>query len=315
MFFGLSNSSHLATFFAHGKLLLTSEYLVVKGARALALPTRQGQHLELKEGSGSELVWKSQDHEGNEWFNAKYDLMGFDCLKTSDDDKAAYLRKLLRGVCQDNSDFLSKWKKYRVTTKLDFPLTWGLGSSSTLIHLLCQWAEANPYLVYFNLFNGSGYDIACADADGPILYQFKGDSLDVNPVDWNPEFIDQLFLIPLGQKQNSEESLKGFLKKKIKKSDISDGTALSEAFLKEKNLKGLEKVICEHECCLGKILGKEAIKKERFSDYWGQIKSLGAWGGDMALVTSDRSADETKKYFRDKKIDTVLSFKDIALLG
>jgi len=294
---------------------LTSEYLVVKGARALALPTRQGQHLELKEGSGSELVWKSLDSKGEEWFNSKYDLMGFDCLKTTDEDKATYLRKLLRAVCQDNSDFLSKWKKYRVTTKLDFPLSWGLGSSSTLIHLLCQWAEANPYLVYFNLFNGSGYDIACADADGPILYQFNGDSLDVNPVDWNPDFIDQLFLIPLGNKQSSEESLKGFLKKKIKKSDIADGTTLSEAFYHAKNLKGLEKVIQEHECCIGKIIGQKQIKEERFSDYWGQIKSLGAWGGDMALVTSDRSKADTEAYFKEKNIDSVLSFKDVALIS
>lgn len=304
----------MAQYFAHGKLLLTAEYLVVKGSRALAVPTHKGQHLELKEGSGSELVWKALDHEGNEWFNAKFDLMGFDCLKTNDEEKAQYLRKMLRAVCRDNSDFLSKWKKYRVTTQLDFPREWGLGSSSTLLFMMCEWAEANPYLVYFDLFNGSGYDIACADADGPITYQFNGDSLNIDSVDWKPDFLDQLYLIPLGKKQSSEESLKGFLKKRIKKADIQKGSDLSEAFIAAKSLTAFEKVIAEHEAFIGSLLEKKPIKEEHYSDYWGQVKSLGAWGGDMALVTSNKSKAETAAYFSQKGIKDFFSLAEMVIV-
>lgn len=304
----------MANFFAHGKLLLTAEYLVVKGAKSLAIPTRVGQHLELKEGSGSELVWKSLDHKGNEWFSAKYDLMGFDCLKTTDEDKAAYLRKVLRAVCRDNSDFLSKWKKYRVTTKLDYPQEWGLGSSSTLIHLLCQWAEANPYLVYFDLFNGSGYDIACADADGPLFYQFLGDSLHVETAEWKPSFLDQLYVVYTGQKQDSVSSVRDFLKKKVKKADIKKADELTQSFYEADDLVSLEAVIEDHENHLSSILGQPTIQSTRFSDYWGKVKSMGAWGGDMALATSDQGMAKTKEYFKSKGCDTVMLLGELGMV-
>ena len=35
-------------FYSHGKLLLTAEYAVLDGAKALALPTKLGQSLEVK---------------------------------------------------------------------------------------------------------------------------------------------------------------------------------------------------------------------------------------------------------------------------
>lgn len=300
--------------FAHGKLLLTAEYLVVKGARALALPTKVGQHLEVKESSGSELNWKSLDHNGKEWFSAKYDLMGFDCMSTTDEEIAEKLRKMLRAVCNDNSDFLSKWKKYRVTTKLDFPREWGLGTSSTLLYLLSTWAEANPYLVYFDLFDGSAYDVACADADGPLLYEFNGESIHFESVDWHPSFIDNLYVIYLGNKQDSQISLRQFLKRKIKNSDIEESSNLTDAFLNANDLKSFQEVIDCHESKTSQWIGQDCIKNTRFADYWGCVKSLGAWGGDMALITSDRDTESTKKYFADKGIAHFTPLKDMVLL-
>lgn len=300
--------------FAHGKLLLTSEYLVVKGSRALAIPTRKGQHLEIKESQGSELNWKSLDHEGNVWFSAQFDLMGFDCIKTSDEEIAERLRKILRAVCNDNSDFLSKWKKYKVTTRLDFPREWGLGTSSTLIHLLSTWAEANPYLVYFDVANGSGYDIACADADGPLLYEYQGDSLHIESVDWNPAYVDNLFVIYQGQKQNSSTSVRDFLKMKVKRDDIEKGSEMTQHFLAAESLGEFERMIESHENFLAGILNKPTLKEERFKDYWGAVKSLGAWGGDMALVTSNRPQSETQAYFEAKGIKHFSPFSDLVLI-
>lgn len=300
--------------FAHGKLLLTAEYLVVKGAKALAIPTRVGQHLEVKESTGSELNWKSLDHEGKEWFSAKFDLLGFDCMKTSDEEIAERLRKILRAVCNDNSDFLSKWKKYKVTTRLDFPREWGLGTSSTLIYLLSTWAEANPFLVYFDVFDGSAYDIACADADGPLLYEFNGESIHFESVDWAPKYLDNLYLIFLGQKQDSALSLRDFLKKKIRKADICEATTLTENFISAHDIETCDEIINEHEQKMSEWIGQSSLMCERFSDYWGKIKSLGAWGGDMALVTSRRDPEETKNYFKDKGITYMTPFKDMVLL-
>ena len=35
----------------------------------------------------------------------------------------------------------------------------------------------NPYILLFDTFGGSGYDIACAEAEGPVLYQLLEDEL------------------------------------------------------------------------------------------------------------------------------------------
>ena len=35
-------------FYSHGKLLLTGEYVVLDGAKALAIPTNKGQYLTVK---------------------------------------------------------------------------------------------------------------------------------------------------------------------------------------------------------------------------------------------------------------------------
>jgi hypothetical protein len=50
------------TFYSNGKLLLTGEYVVLDGAEALALPTRFGQNLKVKQGVTQELKWLSLIH-------------------------------------------------------------------------------------------------------------------------------------------------------------------------------------------------------------------------------------------------------------
>ena len=50
-------------FYANGKLLLTGEYLVMNGAKAVALPTNKGQSLSVKyrPSNNPKLYWKSYD--------------------------------------------------------------------------------------------------------------------------------------------------------------------------------------------------------------------------------------------------------------
>jgi hypothetical protein len=56
----------------------------------------------------------------------------------------------------------------------------------------------------------------------------------------------------------------------------------------------------------------EKVKDKFFKDYWGQVKSLGAWGGDFAMVTSDRSPSETRDYFAEKGFTTFIPFSEIS---
>ncbi len=63
------------------------------------------------------------------------------------------------------------------------------------------------------------------------------------------------------------------------------------------DLKEFENCLYEHERVVSNALDMPRVKDRLFSDYWGAVKSLGAWGGDFVMVTSDRSREETKEYF------------------
>ena len=293
---------------------MSGEYFVLQGAKSIALPTKLGQTMKVSEASGSELVWKSYRRNGDLWFEAKYDLLGIDLIKTTDEEIATRLRKIIRAAIRNNSEFLSKWKKYKVETFLEFEPEWGLGSSSTLIHTIAQWAEVSPFHVFFALEDGSGYDIACANADGPIYYQLKDDQISFGPSDFNPKFKKQLYFIYSGQKQNSRESVKAFNKKAPASAKLIDEiSALSEEMESAKTLSSFEKLMDQHEEVLSKNLDFEKIKSERFSDYWGSIKSLGAWGGDFILATSEEDPKKTSQYFKNKGLDICYTFDDLIL--
>ena len=49
------------TFYSNGKLLLTGEYVVLDGAKALAVPTRFGQNLIVKKVNNQQINWISFD--------------------------------------------------------------------------------------------------------------------------------------------------------------------------------------------------------------------------------------------------------------
>ena len=94
-------------------------------------------------------------------------------FSTDDPDKAMRLCQILQAVKQLNPKAF-EGNDIKFTTRLDFDPNWGLGSSSTLIANLAQWANVNPYELLKLTFGGSGYDLACATAEGPIYYQLAG---------------------------------------------------------------------------------------------------------------------------------------------
>ena len=66
--------------------MLTGEYVVMDGAKAIALPCKKGQTLEVKALRGSDLVWESFDEHGDLWFEAQISLYDFSSIRTSDED-------------------------------------------------------------------------------------------------------------------------------------------------------------------------------------------------------------------------------------
>lgn len=284
------------------------------GALALAVPTKAGQTMNIKDGRGSEINWKAYDSTGKIWFDAHFSLYDFSALKTSDDEKAKKLSKLLKECTRQNSEFLSAWKGQTVETYLEFPLDWGLGSSSTLIYCLAQWSDANPYYLLFNTSVGSGYDIACAYAEGPLLYQLSDESIRIDEVYFNPPFKDHLYFLHLGKKSNSTKAAEEY-KSNVKPSDtmVDEISKITEAVVGCKNLLEFNRLIANHEDIISKIINQESLQKKSFADFPGKVKSLGAWGGDFALVSSEEPIEKNKSYFAAKGFNTLVAYKDMVL--
>lgn len=295
---------------AHGKLLLTGEYFVLDGAQALAVPVRFGQSLRVVPGKESgRLSWTSLNDDGSTWFQAKFELPGLEVNECSDEKTAETLRAILLACHRQNPDFPVGNHGLDILTRNDFPRAWGLGTSSTLIAALAKWANVDPYRVLFDTMGGSGYDIACAYAEGPLLYRLRGHAPEVQAVAFRPPFLDSLYFVYLGQKQDSREGIRRYRERAGSDKGLSKRiTELSTRFLVAANLPELDAVIREHEAIVSDALGLSRAKDLYFSDFQGEIKSLGAWGGDFVLATSVAGEAAVKAYFSEKGMDVVLNW-------
>ena len=299
----------------NGKLLLSGEYFVLSGANALALPTRMGQSFKVKEQSrGYDLVWRSYDQDDNLWFEAKYSLYNFSILQSTDEKKAKWLGNLIQACCKQNSEFLSTWKGYRVTSKIDYPIDWGLGSSSTLINFLAEWADINPYILLFDTLGGSGYDVACARAEGPLIYKMGEESISIDHLGKSLPGSKYLYFLYSGKPQDTAEAVEAYQGvKKPSKRVIDRISEISREFGAVSSYSTIIDLVEEHEDIISAHLDKPKIKELLFPDFWGQIKSLGAWGGDFYLVVSNKGKEATRKYFSDKGYDVFFEYDQIIL--
>ena len=300
--------------YSNGKLLLTGEYLVIDGAKALAVPTQKGQALTVNEmGKGSQLIWKSLTYDEKCWLEVNFSLPYFSIEKSSDQNKSNWLQKLLISVRELNPNFLTNTNSIEVQTTLDFPRNWGLGSSSTLINNVAQWAQIDPFSLHFKISNGSGYDIACAKEDSPIVYSTKHEIQTITPIQLEKSFFDQVFFVHLNKKQNSFDAVTSYndVKTGIEIQDcIESLNQITNKFIQADSLKNWEQAMNEHEHLLSNVLEQETIKEKLFPMYPNSIKSLGAWGGDFAMVTGTSS---DINYFILKGYDTIVPWKEMVL--
>lgn len=289
-----------------GKILITSEYLVLKGALALAIPTKFQQSLSFIKNDSSTLAWESYDSKNQIWFNCEFILPSLKFLKNSDESIGNSLRSILFSAKKMNPEFLNKDYGGFVNTKLEFPNNWGLGSSSTLINNIAKWANIDPYKLLWSNYKGSGYDIACAESNDPILYQLKNKKPKFERTSFNPRFSENLFFIHLNKKQNTNSEIKVFNNKKISSDLIDTFSNLTKKFLNSNDLIEFQSCIIEHEKLLSIELNSVPVKKKLFVDYLGEIKSLGAWGGDFILAAGPKNSPD---YFQKKGYKTIIPFK------
>ncbi|ULC60369.1 GYDIA family GHMP kinase [Flaviramulus sp. BrNp1-15] len=298
-------------FYSNGKLLLTGEYAVLDGALSLAVPTKYGQSLIVETIDEPKIIWKSIDKKGEVWFEDEFSIEEIATSNTPCNDVRERLVQILNAAKQLNSEFLSDNKGFKVTTELDFPKKWGLGTSSTLINNISQWAEVDAYMLLENTFGGSGYDIACAQHNTPIIYQIKNRKPEVQEVNFNPSYREHLYFVHLNKKQNSRDGIKYYHEnKEHSKYAISKINQITKKMANCNALKDFENLIISHENIISKLTKQTPVKDLLFPDFEGCIKSLGAWGGDFILVTS---TENPSSYFKQKGFETIIPYKDMVL--
>ena len=301
------------TFYSNGKLLITGEYLVLDGAKAFALPTKFGQNLIVENGSNKEILWKSYNVDEKIWFE---DTISFNEIINNIKEDIETVKTTLINILHEayllNPVFIDNANGYKIRTHLTFPKNWGLGTSSTLLNNIAQWAKIDAFTLLKNSFGGSGYDIACAQNDTPILYYLENNLPVVETVSFNPGFTKNIHFVYLNKKQSSKTAINAYYNNKNAdlSKNISDNNKLTNSVLNASTLKEFALTVQKHEIHLSNILELQTIKEIAFPDFNGIVKSLGAWGGDFVMAISK---ENPKEYFISKGYETVLTYDEMIL--
>ena len=241
-------------------------------------------------------------------------LPGFEVVHASQRDIADRLVEILVQAHQINPEFLTGSQGYKARSNIEFDINWGLGSSSSLISNVAAWSGVDPFDLNHRVSKGSGYDIACARSRAPIVYWLDDRTPNYFESPFHPPFIHQLYFVYLEKKQDTNLSIEPFLKKPKpaaewidRISEITDQMRLA-ATIEEFN-EGIRK----HEKILSGILERPRLRDLYFSDFNGEVKSLGAWGGDFILVSSDQPEENLRDYFNKKDLYTIFPYGELII--
>ena len=300
------------TFYSNGKLLITGEYVVLDGGKSLALPTKFGQYLNVESGANNQIEWKSYDSDNSIWFET---TIAFSEITNQVPFENETLRNTLVSILREaylqNPKFITDSDGYQITTELTFPRLWGLGTSSTLINNIAQWLEIDAFELLKSSFGGSGYDIACAQSNMPIIYQLENEIPIFKTVSFNPTFKDQIYFVYLNHKKSSKSAITTYLTQRHKSPSIySKINTITQEVVQCTTLEAFAQLMEYHEILMSEVLETTTIKERLFPDFKGVIKSLGAWGGDFIMVLSK---DDPKRYFTEKGYAIVLKYDEVVL--
>lgn len=302
-------------FYSHGKLLISGEYAVLDGARGLAVPTRRGQWLDVTPGKGPGLHWVSRDADGSPWLEAFFEPEGLVPHLAEGpfpkDPKTGLLR-ILQATIALNPGFSSVCTGKTVETQLEFPRPWGLGSSSTLLANLSRWAGVDPYALLEATMGGSGYDLACATASGPVYFTRAATGAPVvTPAPFNPPFKQELLLVYRNTKQDSREGIRRYQEAGgLGPKALQEIADLAGILATAQDLGRFRRAMEAHESFISQVLGMPPVQESHFPDFDGSVKSLGAWGGDFVLAAG---GTDPMGYFTSRGYSTVFPFPELVL--
>lgn len=294
--------------FSPGKLLLTSEYFVLDGALALAVPTQLGQVFFYEERNDHQhlVIWEAKHLEKN-WLRVVIDYQNWTIIETNLKDAGEFVWKVLKQVQLLSSEKLQGSESYFIQTNLEFPANFGLGSSSTLMNNLSEWANVDAFLLNEKCLGGSGYDIAIAQKKSAILYQTKPMRM-VEKVHFNPSFKNEIIFIHLNQKQDSRAGIKHYRSLGKKESLIQDFSEITQRVLTTDDISTFSSLMTAHENKIAEALNLTTVKENFFADYGGFVKSLGAWGGDFVMASK---LDDYQAYFQQKGFSSIFEWRDL----
>lgn len=299
----------METIFSNGKLLLTSEYVVLGGAKALAVPTKMGQKLSFseQENGKSEVFWESFC-QNQLWLRLKFEYENWQILETNDEKSAEFIVSIFKEIQRKSVEKLQNNQSYIFQSDLDFPRNFGLGSSSTLMNNLATWAEIDPFDLNEKTLGGSGYDVAVAKEKHAILYQIKDQKREIKRVEFCPEFRNDLLFIHLNQKQDSRKGIHLYRSKNKSEALISEFSDLTKKILNAQTLEEFSHLMQIHEEKLADFLGLEKVKDIYFKDCPSFVKSLGAWGGDFVM---SHKFENYQSYFKEKGFDQIFTWQEM----
>ncbi|MCW3162149.1 GYDIA family GHMP kinase [Chryseobacterium oryctis] len=294
--------------FSPGKLMLTSEYFAMDGALVLAVPTKLGQEFffEEKNDEKSLIFWEAY-HQNKLWLKCVIDYKQWQILETNIPASAEFILKTLKNVQALSTIKFKNNFTYHLKTNLQFPADYGLGSSSTLMNNLAEWAEIDPFYLNSISLGGSGYDIAVAKEKSAVLFQSKPE-IKYEKANFNPSFKNELIFIHLNQKQDSREGI-NLYKSKVKSQKLVDEFSdITKNVLSCNELDVFSQLMLTHEHKISNFIEIPTVKSKYFNDCPVFVKSLGAWGGDFVMSAKFGGF---KDYFWGKGFNTIFEYSDI----
>ncbi|MCJ8152521.1 GYDIA family GHMP kinase [Chryseobacterium sp. SSA4.19] len=294
--------------FSPGKLMLTSEYFAMDGALVLAVPTQLGQEFffEEKDDEKSLVFWEAY-HQNNPWLKAVIDYRNWKIIETNLPSGAEFILKTLKNVQALSETKFKTNFTYHLRTNLQFPADYGLGSSSTLMNNLAEWAKIDPFHLNKISLGGSGYDIAVAKEKSAVLFQSVPE-IKYEKVDFNPSFKNDLIFIHLNQKQDSREGISFYRSKNKSQKLVNEFSDITRKVLLCNELENFSELMLIHEQKISDFLEIPTVTDRFFADCPVFVKSLGAWGGDFVMTSK---FDGFKDYFWGKDFKTIFEWEGL----
>lgn len=294
--------------FARGKLLLSGEYAVLEGAASLAVPLTLGQFMSysVNQHSKDMIRWDAFDQDSKCWVSFSGNL---DDGRVDSDKHALFVTTLLKAVTKLGGN-IPHGSSF--STKLNYPLEWGLGSSSTTIAHVARCFSVDPFHLSDLVTGGSGYDVAAAFMPTPFLFTRALKSQPrIEKVDLPEVLMHHSYFVYSGNKQSTREAVTNYQLSKNNPEQFRDAiSVLTARILKVTTLQQLNNILSDHENLVGKQLSATPIKIRLFPDYPFMVKSLGAWGGDFFWVTAETKS-QVLDYFLPKGYSIIYHFHDL----